>query len=116
MRDLKNLGPAIDASVNAGANNASGISLGLADPSKAEDAARLEAVKALNAKAELYARATGYRIVRIVSLNEGGGYAPPPPMPVVMMASKRESFDSTPVAGGELRVRIDVSGVFEMAR
>lgn len=116
VRDLKNLGPAIDASVNAGANNASGISLGLSDPSKAEDAARLDAVKALNAKAELYARATGYRIVRIVSLNEGGGYSPPPPMPVVMMAAKREAFDSTPVAGGELRVRIDVSGVFEMTR
>ena len=116
VRDLKNLGPAIDASVNAGANNASGISLGLSDPSKAEEAARLDAVKALNAKAELYARATGYRIVRIVSLSEGGGYSPPPPMPIVMMAAKRESFDSTPVAGGELRVRIDISGVFEMTR
>ena len=111
VRDLNNLGSAIDASVNAGANNASGINLGLSDPSKAEDAARLDAVRALNAKAELYARATGYRIVRIVSLSEGGGYSPPPPMPMMAMSVKREAFDSTPVAGGELRVRIDVTGV-----
>jgi uncharacterized protein YggE len=73
-------------------------------------------LKALTAKDKLYARATGYRVVRIVNLNEGGGYTPPSPMPMVMMAAKREAFDSTPVAGGELRVRIDVTAVFEMAR
>lgn len=116
VRNLANLGQAIDASVNAGANNASGISLGLGDPSAAENNAREAAVKALNAKAELYARATGYRIVRLVSLSEGGGYSAPPPMPMMAMAVKREAFDSTPVAGGEMSVRIDVSGVFEVAR
>lgn len=116
VRNLANLGQAIDASVNAGANNAGGISLGLSDPSTAEDAARLDAVKALDAKAQLYARATGYRIVRLVNLSEGGGYTPPSPMPMMAMSVKREAFDSTPVAGGELRVRIDVNAVYELAR
>ena len=116
VRDLAKLGQAVDATVNAGANSAGGISLGLADPSAAEDAARQAAVKALNAKADLYAKATGYRLVRIVSLSEGGGYAPaPPPYPVMAMARMKEA-DSTPVAGGELKVRIDLSGVFEMTR
>ena len=116
VRDLARLGQAVDATVNAGANSAGGISLGLADPSAAENAARQAAVKALNAKAHLYARATGYRVVRIISLSEGGGYAPAPqPYPVMAMARMKEA-DSTPVAGGELRVRIDLSGVFEMAR
>jgi uncharacterized protein len=116
VRNLANLGQAIDASVNAGANNANGITLGLANPSAAEDAARLDAVKALDAKAQLYARATGYRIVRLVHLSEGGGYTPPSPMPMMAMSVKREAFDSTPVAGGELRVRIDVNAVYEVAR
>jgi uncharacterized protein YggE len=116
VRDLAKLGQAVDATVNAGANAAGGISLGLSDPSAAEDAARLSAVKALNAKADLYAKATGYRIVRLVNLSEGGGYAPAPQPYPVMAMMKREAADSTPVAGGELRVKIDLSGTFELTR
>ena len=48
-------------------------------------------MKALQAKADLYARATGYRVARLVSLSEGGGYAPPPPMPMMAMPRKREA-------------------------
>ncbi|WP_269716680.1 SIMPL domain-containing protein [Caulobacter sp. NIBR2454] len=116
VRDLAKLGQAVDATVNAGANTIHGISFGLSDPEGAENAARREAVKALEAKAALYAQATGYKIVRLVSLNESGGYSPEPPRPVMMMAMKRESADSTPIEGGELRVRIDVSATFEAAR
>ena len=53
MHELSRLGGVIDASVAAGTNTADGISLGQADPSAAEDTARLAAVNALNAKAEL---------------------------------------------------------------
>lgn len=115
--DLKKLGAAVDATVNAGANQVHGISFGLQDASAAENAAREAAVKALSAKAELYARATGHRVSRLVSLSEGGGYTPPPPMPMVKMQMARGmAEDATPVAGGELSVRIDVSGLFELAR
>jgi uncharacterized protein YggE len=117
VRDLTKLGAAVDATVNAGANTVNGISFGLSNPQAAEDAARLEAVKALQAKAELYGRATGYKAVRLVNLSEGGGYSPaPPPMPVYAMAMKREMSDSTSVAAGELRVRVDVSAVYEAAK
>ncbi len=116
VRDLKKLGQAVDATVSAGANTVGGVSFGLQDPKAAEDAARLEAVKALQAKADLYARATGYKIVRLVSLGEGGGYAAAPqPVPMLAMA-KMERADSTPVAGGELNVRIEVSATYEVAR
>jgi uncharacterized protein YggE len=116
VRDLKLLGAAVDATVGAGADQVNGVSFGLADPSAAENAARLEAVKALTAKADLYARATGHKVLRLVSLNEGGGYTPaPPPMPVMAMA-RMEKADATSVAPGELRVRVDVSAVYELAR
>jgi len=116
VRDLTRLGQAVDATVGAGANTLGGISFGLQNPQAAEDAARLAAVKALQAKADLYARATGYRVVRLVSLGEGGGYNPTPqPIPMFAMA-KREMADATPVAAGELKVRIDVSATYEMAR
>lgn len=117
VRDLTKLGGAVDATVSAGANSAGGVSFGLADSSAAEDAARLDAVKALNAKAELYARATGYHVVRLVTLSESGGYAPPPqpPYPMAAMTVKRMA-DSTPVSSGELNVKVEVNGVFEVAR
>lgn len=116
VRDLKKVGAAVDATVNAGANQVNGISFGLADPTAAENAAREAAVKALAAKADLYARATGYRIARLVTLSEGGGYTPPMPMPMEAMAFRGQAKDSTPVASGELRVRIDITGLYEMVR
>jgi uncharacterized protein len=116
VRDLTKLGQTVDATVGAGATNVGGVSFGLQNPQAAEDAARLDAVKALQAKADLYARATGYKIVRLVSLGEGGGYTPsPPPMPMYAMA-KREMADSSPVSAGELKVRIDVSATYELAK
>lgn len=115
--DLKKLGAAVDATVNAGANQVHGISFGLVDPTAAENAAREAAVKALTAKADLYAKATGHRVSRLVSLSEGGGYTPRPPMPMMeMQAARGFAKDSTPVQGGELTVRIDISGLYEVTR
>jgi uncharacterized protein YggE len=116
VRDLTKLGQTVDATVNAGATNVGGISFGLQDPQAAEDAARLDAVKALQAKADLYARATGYRIVRLVSLGEGGGYTPAPPMPMYAMAKMERAADSSPVSAGELKVRVDVSATYELVK
>ena len=116
VRDLTKLGQTVDATVGAGATNVGGISFGLQDPKAAEDAARLDAVKALQAKADLYARATGYKIVRLVSLGEGGGYTPsPPPMPMYAMA-RMDKAESSPVSAGELKVRVDVSATYELAK
>jgi uncharacterized protein YggE len=113
VRDLTKLGPVIDAVSAAGANQINGISFGLKDPLGAQDEARRAAVKALSAKAELYAQATGYHIVRLVSLHEGGGEQPMRPGPVFAMA---KAAAPTPVEPGELNVRVDVSAVYELAK
>jgi hypothetical protein len=115
VHDLARLGAAVDAVVGAGANQVNGISFGLNDPTAAENAAREAAVKALAAKADLYARATGYRVSRLVSLSEGGGYAAPP-QPMAMMRMMKAEAVSTPVSPGELNVRIEVTGLYELAR
>lgn len=113
LRDVARVGPVLDAAVAAGGNTIWGISFGLQDPKPLQDQARLEAVRALQAKAELYARAVGHPIARLVSLSESGGYSPPMVQEVVVTAAR---FQSTPVAPGELTVRASVSGVYELAR
>jgi uncharacterized protein YggE len=115
VHDLARLGQAVDATVAAGANQVGGINFGLDDPTTAENAAREKAVKALAAKADLYAKATGYRVLRLVSLSEGGAYSPPPPMPMVAMTARFKEAD-TAVSPGEIKVRVDVSGLYELSR
>jgi len=115
VHDLTRLGQAIDATVKAGANQVNGISFGVSDPGAAEDAARQKAVKALMAKASLYAIASGYKVARLVSLSEGGGYQAPQPMPMAAMA-RMEKDSASPVSAGEMSLRIDVSAVYELSR
>lgn len=114
VNDLDRLGPVVDAVVNAGADQVNGISFGLKDPKVAEDRARKSAIQALAAKAELYASQTGYRLKRLVNLSEGGGYQPGPIRPVAFM--KAAAAAPTPVEQGQLTVRIDISGVYELTK
>jgi uncharacterized protein YggE len=116
VHDLARLGQVVDATVSAGANQVNGINFGLDDPTAAENAAREAAVKALSAKAELYARATGHRISRLVTLSEGAAsYPVPPPMPIMAMQRMEKAAD-TSVSPGELKVRVDVTGLYELTR
>lgn len=116
--DLTRVGRTADAVVEAGVNQINGIGFGLRDPQTAENAARVRAVDALKAKAELYARATGHRLAGLKSLSEGVGYAAPPPMPVMMRREMAQdaAAASNVVMPGELTLRVDVSGVYELAR
>jgi uncharacterized protein YggE len=113
LHDISHAGAVVDAVVSAGANQVNGISFELSNPSVAEDEARRLAVKALQAKAELYAEATGYRVRRLISLSEGGGGYAGPVYPVVAM---RRMTAETPVAAGEATVSATVSATFELAR
>jgi uncharacterized protein len=111
--DLARLGALADAATGAGATNISGISFSLAHPVEAENAARLAAVKALQDKAKALADAAGYRVVRLVSLTETTGQTSVQHLP--MMTAAR-AVAPTPVDAGEVGVRINVSGVFELAK
>jgi uncharacterized protein YggE len=116
VHDLSRLGTIVDATVTAGADTVGGISFGVDDRTEAENAARLDAVRALNAKAELYAKAMGYRVARLVTMSEGSSYSPPPPPMPMMAMAKMERDVSTPVSPGEMNVRVDVSATYELTR
>ena len=117
INDLTKVGTTADAVVSAGVNQIDGISFGLKDPTTAENQARQEAVQALQSKAQLYAQALGVQLGGIRTLSEGGGYAPPPPMTMMYArAAMADSAGSTPVSAGELTIRVDINGVYDIGR
>ncbi|MGH7027401.1 SIMPL domain-containing protein [Brevundimonas sp.] len=116
INDLTKVGATADAVVTAGVNQIDGIAFGLKDAKAAEDQARQLAVRALQDKARLYAQALGVQLGGVRSLTEGGGYAPEP-RPMYARAMAMDSGGaSTPVSAGELTVRIDISGTYDIGR
>ncbi|WP_022682312.1 SIMPL domain-containing protein [Sphingobium bisphenolivorans] len=111
VRNLGGMGKIIDALVAAGANQVDGPSFTLDDPKAALDEARVEAVKDARARAELYARAAGLRVRRILSISEGGGYYPVQPIVVTgrMAGAPPPPPPPSPVAPGELTLGATVS-------
>ncbi len=108
FRDVAKSGVILDALVGEGANQIDGPNLAIDQPDAALDEARADAVKRARARAELYARAAGMRVTRIVSITENGENAgsPNPPM---LMARASMAKDSTQIVAGEKDVTVNVS-------
>jgi len=108
FRDIARSGAILDTLVKQGANQIDGPSLSLDQPDAALDEARVDAVKRARARAELYAKAAGLSVVRILTISEGGDMAgPQPPMPVYRMAAAKVA--DTSIAPGETDVSVTVS-------
>jgi uncharacterized protein YggE len=118
VRDLSNMGKVIDTLVRVGANEVNGPNFTLENQKAALDEARLEAVTEGRQRAELYARAAGMRVARILSISEGGGYYPVQRMATfdVTAAPPAPPPPPTPVQPGELTLGVSVSMQFELVR
>jgi uncharacterized protein len=114
FRDLKRTGAILDALVAEGANQINGPHLTIDKPESALDEARTKAIANGRARADLYARALGMQVVRLLSVSEGGGYAVPPPMPIVMMAQERDASAKTSIEPGTQQLQVSVSMSFEL--
>lgn len=114
FRDLKRSGAILDALVAEGANQINGPNLTIDKPEAALDEARAKAIANGRARAELYARALGMRVVRLISVSEGSGYNAPPPMPMVAMMAERGAAADTKIEPGTQQLQISVSMSFEL--
>jgi hypothetical protein len=113
FRDIATTGKILDALVAEGANQISGPNLTIDQPEAALDEARTKALAAGRARAELYARSLGMRVVRLVSVTESGGnYGPPPPMPVMMEARAQAAYAK--VDPGEQKLSVSLGMTFEL--
>ena len=113
FRDIRNSGKIIDALVGEGANQINGPSLTIDKPEAALEEARANAVQTGRARAELYARSLGLRVVRVVSVSESSGYAVPPPAPPMPMMARAE-MASTNIEPGEQKLQVTLAMTFEL--
>lgn len=110
FRDVAKAGPILDALVAEGANQIDGPNLALSQPDGALDEARADAIVRARARAELYARAAGLRVARIISIAEAGESAGEPNPPVAYLRSVRGGESaSTGIAAGEKDVTVTLS-------
>ncbi|HEY0147604.1 MAG TPA: SIMPL domain-containing protein [Allosphingosinicella sp.] len=112
FRDIANTGKILDALVAQGANQINGPMLGIDKPEGALDEARTKALAAARARAELYARATGKRVGRILLISEGGGGMGP--MPMYRDAMAVSAVSKTEISPGEQSLSVTLSVSFEL--
>ena len=115
FRDLKRSGAILDALVAEGSNQINGPNLTIDEPEAAYDEARVKAIAAGRARAELYARALGKRVVRLLTVSESGGYQMPPPMPVAYARDMAaQAVAKTEIDPGTQQLQVTLSMSFEL--
>jgi uncharacterized protein YggE len=114
FRDIRNSGRILDALVAQGANQINGPSLTIDKPETALDEARANAIAIGRARADLYARALGMRVVRLLSISEGGGDGRHPVIMVTGSARGAMASADSKIDPGEQQLQVTVSMSFEL--
>ena len=117
VMNLDNLGSILDALVNAGSNDMSGIQFGFSDTSTLQDEARENAVLDAQQRATLYATAAGVELGDILSISEPGAptirHAKQEGFAMDMAASSSGGF-AVPVSVGENEISATIHMVYAL--
>jgi uncharacterized protein YggE len=113
LADLTKVGPVIDATTQAGANDVAGIAFTLRKDRPARDQALAEATREAVSKAQVIAQALGGRVVRIVEVQEEG-IERPRPMYDSMQTMRAGVAAATPIEIGTLDITSRVQLIAEI--
>lgn len=111
---LDQLGEVIDGAIGAGATNAGSIRFDLKDRSGVEREALKRAVADARARADAAAAGAGLTIARVLRIEEGSRLDQPPPMPMVAGMREMKADAPTPIAAGEIEIRVAVTLTAEL--
>lgn len=114
FRDIANAGKILDALVSQGANTINGPTLTIDKPESALDEARARAVATGRARADLYARSLGMRVVRLVSVSESSSSYPVPPPTVMYARVEAAQAADSKIDPGEQKLQVNVAMTFEL--
>jgi uncharacterized protein YggE len=112
FRDIAQTGRILDALVAQGANQINGPMLEIDRPEAALDEARTAALASARARAELYARALGMSVRRILWVSESGMAGPPMPRPLAVL--RAQSGQVANIDPGEQRLSVALTVSFEL--
>lgn len=111
IRRLADLGPLLERLVATGTNSVTGIAFDVSDAEKRRDEARVAAVRAARARADLLAEAAGERVVRVLEMSESTDR----PMPRVFAKAALAGDRAVPVEPGTKTISATVTMTFELA-
>ncbi|MDP2206713.1 MAG: SIMPL domain-containing protein [Alphaproteobacteria bacterium] len=114
VRDLAALGKTLDAVVASGANQINGPSFDVKDRETHLDKARASAVANAKARAEIYAKAAGLKLRKIVSITEQPQHSGPIAPMMQSMSMDGGGGAQTPVAAGSLDIGLSALIRFEL--
>jgi uncharacterized protein len=112
IKHIEKLGDLLDRLIAAGATDVWNVEFMVSDPAKVLDQAREAAVADARRKAEVYAKAAGITLGRVVSIEEQAGTSP---MPMRALAAPAPGTH-VPIAPGENTLHAVVTVGFEIAR
>ncbi len=112
FRETQGIGAVLDALVTAGANQIEGPNLTVERPEAALDEARTVALRNAQSRAELYARALGKRVRRVLAVTESGAVLNDPrPM---MRTMDAQAVSNVTVAPGEQTLGVTLTVSYEL--
>jgi uncharacterized protein len=112
---LASLGTTLDTLVSAGGNTVNDIRFALDNDKSARDEASRMAMQAAVQRANLYAEAAGYKVARIVTINESFQSFEPRPKAMMVRAAMADG-PPPPMAAGELTFSTSVTVLFELKK
>ncbi|HET9755404.1 MAG TPA: SIMPL domain-containing protein [Candidatus Limnocylindrales bacterium] len=112
VRDLAKLGEVVDRTLAAGATSMDSLSFRVADPAPAEREARVLAMAAARARADVLAEAAGLANVSVSDIVEGVPTRPPMPFAKAERMALAAADVATPVEAGSLEVTVTVTVTF----
>ncbi|MBI2628098.1 MAG: SIMPL domain-containing protein [Candidatus Niyogibacteria bacterium] len=115
IRELNKAGDVVAGVVNNGANTVSGLSFTVDDQTELQNQARAKAIAEAKRKARAIAEAGGFRLGKLISINENGSF--PLSMPYALEFGGKggsEDFRSAALEPGSQEIRVSVTLIYEI--
>ena len=110
-KEVKDVPRLLQAAVDAGANQVSGISFQVSDPTRGREQGLKDAFADARAKATTLAQAAGRELGRAIAITEGAAGSP---QPMFRMRAQEMAAADMPVEAGTEEISFTVSVTFEL--